>query len=161
MTTFTRSSRLEAIREDKVFQVSKRKNVAKDATFAVLLELPSNPDPSRLLVGEIDIQANAKGDIDYTKDVSVDTSGTSITPNSLLIEGDASSSAANAEHGGTYSGGSTVRESTIPSGGKESGGTADGPAFVLMPNTNLLIEVTNSSSGAADYSIHITFEERF
>lgn len=158
------SQRVEHEDLDSAFRyiVTKRfTGISQDATSSVLL---SNPSNSGLIthIENATVSTGGLSDIDLTTNVTVDSAGTSITPQQSFI-GSSTTSSINAEHSGTYTGGTLYSEIIIPgssAGAASTGGTSTIATDTnIDENNNLLIEVTNRSTGSIRISIAIIYRE--
>lgn len=142
------------------FSVGHRfESVASDAAVNLYF---SNPAASgmHVFIITIDVASLAQAWMDVYRAVAP-SGGTAITPVNLNFSS-ANTSVVVAKYGVTYTGGTLVHSSVCPGGSKVQavGGVAEiGETVVIPPGYDLLVKVTNKSTGATDLSIRIVWWE--
>ncbi len=126
--------------------------------------LAKNPSDSGY---ELQIQCLASGasgisEVDVYRDVTVDSSGTSITPRNRLINDGANSSGMDIQHDATWSGGTAIYQGYVYSNEtKTVAGTleTEDPDTFIWTGHNLLVEITNKSGSDSNTMIILTYME--
>lgn len=160
----TRISRTEAT-EDALagfrFIVADRfTDLGNGETETVVLKNPSNSGIT-LEIESIVINATGKTNYDLTKNVTISSAGTSITPQSAAI-GSGHSATTTAEKNGTYTGGTDIVTAVIPGGvgPRAIGASLSGSMLLsIQPDNNIRVELTNGSGANEDVSSTIFFRE--
>ncbi len=108
------------------------------------------------------MNGTGKTNYDVTKNVTISSAGTSLTPQSAAI-GSSLSATVTAEKNGTYSGGTDMITGVLPGGvGPRALGSslAGDWTLSLQPNNNFRVRLTNTSGGNEDVSITMFFREK-
>jgi len=154
----------QAKRKDRAFVVSYTDTVAKTTgTTNMHIKNPSSNTRS-LQVHTLNISTQFSGFYTvYDAFSAAPTGGTALTPQSLLMDSDATTavSVMEANKNVTYSGNDYHTTEVFPAGGKtsKSGAAARGENPIIEPGREMVIEVTNTSVDANDASIFVTFCE--
>ncbi len=140
--------------------VTTRKNIASSGTGEMLVNNPSNND-FQAKIKTLIFGSETLTDVDCLKNVTVDSSGTSKTPQNLEITVNNTSSI-EVETGGTYSGGTTFFSGVIyPNCREPVGGTinTEREDMILYPGNNLLIKVTNKGASTGRTTLELVYKE--
>ena len=153
---------LRKISDGYGFAISKRVTIANGNYIDVYLENPSGSNKN-IYVLIIECSSLGAGWIDVYKNVTITTSGTSITPNNLNFSS-TNTSIVNIEYNGTYdlTGGTLTHETVLPGGSKVRaiGSVAEvGESIIMSSGDNILVRLTNKSGAETDMSIRIIWWE--
>jgi len=145
------------------FSISHRfENIGADAAVEVYFENPSASGKTAFIVA-IECGSFGQAYIDLYRDVSVTSSGTSLTPVNLN-QGSTNTSVVDVEYGGTYdiSGAELVHNTVLPGGSKVRaiGDLAEvGESVVIPEEYSFLVRLINKSAAATDMSMRIIWWE--
>lgn len=140
--------------------VTARADLASDAAGRMFIDNASEND-CQAKIKTFVLGSETLTDIDCTKNVTVDSNGTSKTPQNTEI-GSSNTSEIEISTGGSYSGGTTFFSGVIyPNTRGAVAGTlsSEHEDLIITPGTNLLIEATNKGSSTSRVTLELTFSE--
>ncbi len=140
--------------------VTARKNLASDATGSIFISNASDNN-CQAKVKTFVLGSETLTDIDCTRNVTVDSNGTSKTPQNTII-GSGNTSEINISTGGSYSGGTTFFSGVVyPNTRDAVAGTLSSEYEDLMitPGNHVLIDATNKGSSTSRITLELTFSE--
>lgn len=160
MTMETRDWLYQQLEEDNKFLVGDKVTVSAGGTSELVLKNPSGNGLVYVSVVEYDSNGEATGTV--TKNLSVDTAGTSVDAISMRVNGDTGGNEVSVEKGGSYSGGTQQELEYIPgsgSGTAKAGGSAAGTTFLLEPGRNMRFQLTNNTNGENEQLLKLVWHE--
>lgn len=134
--------------------------VGQDEVASLIIENPANSGKS-LRVEKVEIDTFARAHVDIYRGSSITAGGNALEPVNLN-GGSSNTSVAQAEYGGTYSGGTLVYDRVHAGGsGVRAFGSSSsfGEEIIVPENSSLLITVTNKDTSGSDISIVVTWVE--
>jgi len=158
MTSFTRGWQDKLLKQGDQYIASRRPEGVSDGDSEELV-LRNTSEEEVMYVEAITTKNNeGKAYVDATKNLNVDSSGTSADVEDMRVDTEETVSGFEAEYNGSYSGGSTfaldLLTGTSGGGGGPSsartGGSTISSAFLLAPGENLRFSITNESGTSSD-----------
>jgi len=151
-----------AIYQGIAFGASHRfENISSDSSIYVYIENPSDSG-KKINISLLEITTTDQAHADIYINNTKTASGTSIPKINYNTES-TNISVLTLEYDGTYTPGDKIYSSVIPGGSAKyavGGAVSIGEAFIIKEDFNMIIQVINKSTNAADISIHgIWWEE--
>lgn len=154
----------ESLNSDRQFLASYRVSGVADAAelFDVVVSMPS--DPAREVFVNTVLSVGGLAHVDYSEDITIDTSGTDLDEVPKHVQS-GSSSIPTVEQGGSYTTNGTTLELVFPGSKKgqavaaATGSRSVTSAILLGADDSVRLTATNQSGSAIDASITLSLAE--